>query len=85
MDENDYKNKFEALTEGMKYEQIYDALEERVNFVKKLTMHCGEIFKTAREAGLPRGLAERMALEYFQYETTPSSGMYVIESSEGEL
>ena len=84
MDENDYKNKFEALTEGMKYEQIYDALEERVNFVKKLAMHCGEIFKTAREAGLPRGVAERMALEYFQYETTPS-GMYVVESNEGDL
>ena len=82
MNEDDYKKKFEALTDGLKYEKVYDALVERVTFVRQLTMHCGEIYKTARVAGLPRKVAQRMALDYFQYETTPSAGMYVVESGD---
>lgn len=81
MDENDYKQKFEALTESLEYEQIYDRLADRAQFVRVLAMHCGEIYKAAREAGLPRRTAAALAREYFNYEMSPA-GYYVIGGGE---
>jgi hypothetical protein len=84
MEDEKYNEQFKALTNGLEFEKIYDALAERADFVRKLTQHCGEIYKAARSAGLPRGVAEQMAMGYFKYEITPSTGMYVIEDGEGE-
>lgn len=76
MDENSYNDEFDALTEGLKYEKVYDDLAERAQFVRVLAMHCGEIYKTARKAGLPRRTAAGMAREYFSFETAPA-GIYL--------
>lgn len=77
MDESNYKDQFESLTEGLVYEKMYDKLADRAEFVRVLAMHCGEIYKAARESGLPRKTAAAMARDYFAFETTPS-GMYVV-------
>ncbi|MEU0952839.1 hypothetical protein ABZ353_10925 [Streptomyces niveus] len=81
MDESSYKDQFESLTRGMAVEKIYDRLADRAELVRVMTMHCGEIYRTARKAGLPRKVAAGMAREYFSYEMTPS-GYYVVGSGE---
>lgn len=83
MDEQEYEKQFEALTDGMKTEKLYDALAERANLVRVIAMHAASVYKTARAAGLPRGLCERMSLEYFKFEVTPSTNdVYVVESGD---
>ena len=72
MDENVNKQ-FDEMTEGMALEKAYDTLAMRAQFVRILAMHCGEIYKAARVAGLPRRTAAAMAHDYFAYETTPAS------------
>lgn len=83
MEENNYNEQFKDLTKGMEVEKIYDALAERAEFVRVLTLHCGEIFKAARESGIPRAIAERMAMEYFNYEVQPAGVTYLV-GGEGE-
>lgn len=69
MDEKDYNKKFESLTEGMKFEKLYDDLADRAEIVRRVAMHCGAVYWTARKAGLPRKVAAGMARDYFAYET----------------
>ncbi|MFJ6010167.1 hypothetical protein ACIQHZ_31265 [Streptomyces halstedii] len=80
MDEN-LNNEFNALTEDLAYshkiEKMYDTLADRAQFVRVLAMHCGEIYKVARRAGVPRKIAAGMAQDYFSFETTPSGSYYV--------
>lgn len=76
VDEDDYDNEFEAMTECLTYEKIYDRLADRAEFVRVLAMHCADIYKSARQGGLPRKTARAMAMGYFDYETTPS-GFFV--------
>ncbi|WP_371666025.1 hypothetical protein OG306_33400 [Streptomyces sp. NBC_01241] len=80
MDEN-YKDQFEALTEGLKYEKLYDALADRAELARVAAMHSAEIYKTARKAGLSRKLAGAMAKDYWDYEVKPST-IYVYEEDE---
>ncbi|WP_395759516.1 hypothetical protein OIE82_27325 [Streptomyces althioticus] len=82
MDEQDYEKQFEALTDGMKTEKLYDALAERANLVRVIAMHAASVYKTARRAGLPRKVAAAMARDYFDYETTPTS-YYLVGKGEG--
>jgi hypothetical protein len=82
VNEDNYKEQFESLATGLEMEKLYDKLADRAEFVRVLTMHCGEIYRTARRAGLPRKTAEAMAREYFDFETTPSS-VYVVDGGEG--
>lgn len=82
MDEDNYKEQFQALAAGLEVEKLYDKLADRAEFVRVLAMHCGSIYKTARSAGLPRKVAAVMAKEYFLFEVTPS-GVYVIGGGEG--
>ncbi|MEU5166836.1 hypothetical protein [Streptomyces mutomycini] len=72
-DETDYNKQFDDMTKGIKYEQVYDKLADRANFVRVLTMHCGEIYKTARKAGHSRKIARTMVMDYWNYEVSPAA------------
>jgi hypothetical protein len=76
--EDNYNKEFEALTENMEYEKQLDALAHRAHLAQVISMHSAEIYKAAREAGLPRDTAGQMARDYFLFEITPSS-IYMIE------
>jgi len=81
MDEKDYEKQWEELAEGFQIEKAYDRLATRAEFVRVLAMHCGDIYQAARESGLPRGVSERMAMEYFNFEIKPTS-VVVVEKGE---
>lgn len=81
MDENNYKDQFEALTENMKLEKLFDDLVNRAELARVIAMHSAEVYKAARKAGLPRKAAAYMARGYWDYETQPSS-VYMIEGDE---
>lgn len=76
MDEESYKEQFEALTGGMAIEKVYDQLAERADVIRFLTAHCGEIYKSARKAGLNRKTSRYMAREYFRSEMSSGSNYY---------
>ena len=76
--EDNYKEQFEALTEGMEYEKLLDQLAERAELARIVARHSAEVYKAGRESGLPRDTAGQMAMAYFQFEITPSS-VYMIE------
>jgi len=70
--EKDYEKQFEELATGLEIEKAYDRLATRAEFIRALAMHCGDIYQAARDSGLPRGVSERMAMEYFEYELKPT-------------
>ncbi|MGC9439305.1 hypothetical protein [Streptomyces sp. WG5] len=80
MDEN-LNRQFDELTESMALEKLYDQLSSRAEFVRMIALHCASLHKTAVAAGLPKGVAERMALKFFDSEVTPP-GMTVIQLDE---
>lgn len=82
MDENSYRAQFESLASGLEMEKLYDKLADRADLVRAVVIHCGDIYKAARKAGLPRRTAAAMAKYYFEYETTPA-GVYVVGGGEG--
>lgn len=82
MDENSYNEQFEELATGLKAEQVYDQLADRAEIVRLVAMHAGEVYKAARQARLPRAVAERMAMDFFTSETAPT-GVYFISGGEG--
>jgi len=81
MDDSKYNEQFKALTDGLEFEKIYDAIAARSELVRRVVVHCAVIHKQARQSGLPRGVSERMAMEYFNYEIQPA-GLYVIEEGD---
>jgi hypothetical protein len=81
MDDDKYKEQFEALTEGMEYEKMLDRLAGRAELARIIARHSAEVYKAGRDAGLPRATAGQMAIFYFQFEITPSS-VYVIGGDE---
>lgn len=79
---DDYNSKFEAMTENMAIEQIYDQLAERAEMMKHIVRHSSEIWKEAVEVGLPKAVADRLVLKYFDFETAAPPGVTVIEIDE---
>lgn len=83
MNEDDYKEQFEALTDGMEHEKLLDELADRANLARLIAMHSAQVYKAGREAGLPRETAGQMAMAYFRFEITPSN-VYFLEGDEGQ-
>ena len=82
MTDDNFNEKFEDLTEGMRMEKVYDNLADRANLIRVVAMHAADVYKTARKAGLPRRVAAAMARDYFDIETTPSS-YFLVGKGEG--
>ncbi|KQX43505.1 hypothetical protein ASD97_25875 [Streptomyces sp. Root63] len=71
--EDDYEKKFQALTQPVEKEGIYEKLSERAQFLQVLAVHCAMIYKVGRKAGLSRQMSRYMAREYFRFEMTPEN------------
>jgi len=78
MNEDDFKEKFEALTEGMQLEKLYDQMADRADIARRVAQHAGEVYKAARASGLPRGLAAHLASSYWDSEMSPVSNTFII-------
>jgi hypothetical protein len=76
MDEK-YEEAFKDLTEGIEIEKIFDKLALRGDFARMTAVHCGAVYKAAREAGLSRQMAAYMAKSYWDFEMSPSTA-YII-------
>lgn len=72
-EKKDIDQAFNELTEEMVYEKLFEDLANRATVVGVIAQHCGNIYKAARKAGLPRRVAAWMAMSYFRFETTIGS------------
>lgn len=70
MDE-ELNKQFEALTEGMALEKLYAQMADRADIARKVAMHAGEVYKEARQSGLPRSLSLLLAKGYWDSEMSP--------------
>jgi hypothetical protein len=78
--DQDYNHKFEQLTEGLKTEQLIEALNVRAEIARTVAIHVGSLKKTARSAGLSRKAAEKVAMDYWNYEMKPgATTTYIID------
>lgn len=78
--DQDYNHKFEQLTEGLKTEQLIEALNVRAEIARTVAIHVGSLKRTARSAGLSRKAAEKVAMDYWNYEMKPeTTTTYIID------
>lgn len=80
----DYLKKFEAISENLELEKLYDQLAERADIVTQLVLHTAHLYKTAVEAGLPEAIADRLALKFYDSEMVPVT-VYQIDGEVGGL
>ncbi|MEU0912180.1 hypothetical protein [Streptomyces althioticus] len=77
MDEQDYEDKFEELTEGMALEKLYDQIANRADIARFVIRQTASVYRMARRAGLPRRLSAELARSYWSTEMSPIN-TYVI-------
>lgn len=82
MDENNINEEFDALTESVKLEKLFQDLANRAELAQLIAVHSARVYKAARKSGLPRREAGYMAKEYWNYEVRPAD-VFVIEGEKG--
>lgn len=78
--DQDFNHKFEQITGDMKTEQLIEALNLRAEIARTVAIHVGSLKRTASSAGLSRKAAEKIAMDYWNYEMRPeSTTTYIID------
>jgi len=73
---NNINEEFKSLTSDLEIEQVFKKLTIRGQFAKAVAVLSADIYRAAREGGLPREMAVYMAKSYYDFEINPT-GMYV--------
>lgn len=77
MEQEQFDDRFAALTDSLSLEKLYDQMADRADIARKVALHAAELYKLSREAGLPRHLADFMTKSYWNTEMGPVNA-YVI-------